>query len=733
MWMPRAPAHPLETNAESRRVLRAETAPFLADARLDGAQRLAVGVPRDEARVRQVAPDGGEVLLLDAEQVEPLAAGELDGRHLVFLGDLGDRAQLLRRRDAAPDPRHDGVRAVLLDIAVSALVDETRLRVVDVLARPRAEHVEVQRRPALVTAVGRRPFEEPHRVGDRLEPVLGDGGADFLVRVDGALAHALARRRIGVVAAERVGEKLLDEPRARAAARRRFRVRAHVVEREQALGRDRADDVPFANAVAAADLGRVGQAAHGARPRRPGVADVCLTEEDVLAEVRDLRVLAQKLEVPGAVDRVSVEHGALDAVVAHDELLVHAARGVLEHELLRAGPAPKVTGRKQVDPGDLELRRDVGARIAADAELGEMVRDDLGLLEQRRDEPVAFATMLDALAHGIDARIERLHRVVDEHAAPRREPGGFRELDVRPDADGHDDEIGFEHGAVVEPDPAHAALAEDRLGLRRHRELEAASLERFAQQTGRRGVELPFHEAVDEMHDGHVHAALLKPVCRLETEQPAADHDGFRGSAGRVDHALDVVDVAIRDDAVEIDARQRQHDGVRARREQEPVVRRDGVALAADLSPGAIYLDDTLAGDEPDAVLRIPIDGVEHDVVDRLLGREHRREQDTVVVAVRLGAEDRDLVGLGRELDELLDCTHAGHAVADQHELAFSLLSHRALVPSVTTVATSDHRGSGEIRRPPRINCLAPTTSTRATAMPCRRPRAARRRRSSRT
>ena len=141
-----------------------------------------------------------------------------------------------------------------------------------------------------------------------------------------------------------------------------------------------------------------GQQRHGVGTGRARVADVRLAEQDVLAKVADLRAVAHELEIPRAVDGIAVQHGALDLVALHDELLVDAARGVLEHELLGVGAAREVAGREQVDARDLELRRGLRARVAADAELREMVRDDFRLLEQRRDEAVACAAMLHALA-----------------------------------------------------------------------------------------------------------------------------------------------------------------------------------------------------------------------------------------------------------------------------------------------------------------------------------------------
>src|SRR5262249_29477712 len=154
-----------------------------------------------------------------------------------------------------------------------------------------------------------------------LELLAHDRLPNFFVRVDRARAHRLLRRRLRVVAAERYAEQLLDEARARAARGGRFGVRTNLVEREQALRRDRLDDRALADSVAAADLGRVGQRRDAGRARDARVADVRLAEQQALAEVRDRRAVAEKLEVPRAVDGVAVEHRPTDLVVLHDDLL----------------------------------------------------------------------------------------------------------------------------------------------------------------------------------------------------------------------------------------------------------------------------------------------------------------------------------------------------------------------------------------------------------------------------
>src|SRR5690606_34359819 len=130
--------HRFQVDAHLRAVLGAEAAELAAHAGLHRADRLAVGVARLHP---EVAPDIDQVLLAHAQQVDALAAGDLDHRHRVLVGDIGDAAQLGGVGHAALHLRDHRKRAVLLDVGVRALVDEAALWVVDRLARPAREHV----------------------------------------------------------------------------------------------------------------------------------------------------------------------------------------------------------------------------------------------------------------------------------------------------------------------------------------------------------------------------------------------------------------------------------------------------------------------------------------------------------------------------------------------------------------------------------------------------------------
>jgi hypothetical protein len=93
------------------------------------------------------------------------------------------------------------------------------------------------------------------------------------------------------------------------------------------------------------------------------------------------------------------------------------------------------------------------------------------------------------------------------------------------------------------------------------------------------------------------------------------------------------------------------------------------VPSARHRAADAVDLRHRLAQVQRDAVARIPGQRVEDDLVERLLAGQHRRQQDAVVVGVRLGAEDGDVVEVRRDAQQLLQRAHAGHAVADHHEL----------------------------------------------------------------
>jgi hypothetical protein len=83
----------------------------------------------------------------------------------------------------------------------------------------------------------------------------------------------------------------------------------------------------------------------------------------------------------------------------------------------------------------------------------------------------------------------------------------------------------------------------------------------------------------------------------------------------------------------------------------------------------AVDLDDRITRMQGDAAARVPDRPVQHDVVGLLLAGQHRRQQDAVVIAARLGAEHGDGKAIRHaQFQQLFHGTHAGHAIAGHHQ-----------------------------------------------------------------
>ncbi len=72
----------------------------------------------------QIGPGFGEILLLHAQDIQALGAGDLDHPCVIFFRNIGYSTKLIRVGDATSGAGHDGERAVVLDVAVDPVVYE---------------------------------------------------------------------------------------------------------------------------------------------------------------------------------------------------------------------------------------------------------------------------------------------------------------------------------------------------------------------------------------------------------------------------------------------------------------------------------------------------------------------------------------------------------------------------------------------------------------------------------
>src|SRR4051812_48818352 len=216
----------LEVDAGGDRVAEAEAAEVRPDARLDRAHRLGVRVA---GRHPEVGPHGGQVLLAHAQQVDALAARDLDHRQLVLVGDVGDPPQLVGRDHAAADARHDAERAVVLDVGVDAVVDEAR---VALLAEPaRLALGDEVGQPGLAGAALAPGAARRAQLADRGDVLLAHDARELLARLAPARAQ---ERRVLALAAALERQQLADDGPAGTAARAGAGDRDDLLRRAQA-------------------------------------------------------------------------------------------------------------------------------------------------------------------------------------------------------------------------------------------------------------------------------------------------------------------------------------------------------------------------------------------------------------------------------------------------------------------------------------------------------------------
>ena len=219
-----------------------------------------------------------------------------------------------------------------------------------------------------------------------------------------------------------------------------------------------------------------------------------------------------------------------------------------------------------------------------------------------------------------------------------------------------------------------------------------------------RRIELALHQRWHQVHDRDIHALLFQTRGGFKAQQPATDHNGAAARFGCKQHGLHVVQIAVGQNAGKAGTGNRDDNRARAGCDDELVI---GYGLTDCRGHGprvAIDLCDRHPLIERDAVLHIPAVAMDDDLIEGLVAREHRRQHDAVVVHARLGVEDRNVIRIGRALDQALKRTSGGHPIAyDDKPLLHRVLL--ALLQAQKNAARQDASGSVETSCPAALPC----------------------------
>ena len=204
-------------------------------------------------------------------------------------------------------------------------------------------------------------------------------------------------------------------------------------------------------------------------------------------------------------------------------------------------------------------------------------------------------------------------------------------------------------------------------------------LELAPEHLGRAGIELRFHQVRHQMDDVRLEAPVQKAARGLQSQQAAADDSGAsRGRCAGHD-ALAVVERAKHEHALLERAVLIAH-VVERRNHRAAAGRNDELVVALRRSRRlhcTCFACRSIRSTRTPAWSVMPLDGVpreriDEDVVRLVAAREHAREQDAVVVAARLVAEDRDFEPIAAAArEQIVDEPRPRHAVADDDEPLF--------------------------------------------------------------
>ena len=201
----------------------------------------------------------------------------------------------------------------------------------------------------------------------------------------------------------------------------------------------------------------------------------------------------------------------------------------------------------------------------------------------------------------------------------------------------------------------------------------------------------------------------LHAAGRLQAQQTTADHRDALLAAGIAHHRHGVVQRAKAEDSrcqrrvIRPQAFYRREEGAAAGGQHQLVVPDGRPIIGVDPVGEPVNADYPHPGMQPNAVVAIPVPGVEEKVrielvlvrVDALLWAcgEQLREQDAVVVAVRLVTEHGDTEHRTATAgQDLFDSPSAPHTISDHHQFFHGI--HTSTRPKSTTTSPTQPSGA---------------------------------------
>ena len=216
-----------------------------------------------------------------------------------------------------------------------------------------------------------------------------------------------------------------------------------------------------------------------------------------------------------------------------------------------------------------------------------------------------------------------MHVVVHDYAALDFEPSFLAESDIGANAGGDYDQIRRDAAAAFEFDPLHVSVPQNLSSAESQQHRNSHLVHFGGEITAARRIKLALHQRFYQVDDSYVAALNLQTTRGFEAEQPAADHNSFQSGPGTVQQSTRVVKISKDENAVFFNFFDRRNKRITAGGQEKLVESGDAAVVAGHSSGHGIHVDDANAQPQIDAILFIPIEPVQNDVMNGFLSGEH--------------------------------------------------------------------------------------------------------------
>ncbi len=605
----------------------------------------------------QIPPYPGKVFFRYPQKINPLSAGQFDHSDVVFGGGPGDPHQFFRTGHSAINTRNNRECAVVLNVGMNPVVDETGIPLIFVSFRPDGLQKRRQSRLALRIFPARGQLLKNRT--DRFQSSGLDLGGKFGFLQRHTRDIIVFPRIIGNIPQNSFNQ-LSNGPAARTAPGSGPCLGTDGGGTAAIVLEDGVGDFFLADAVTIANLGGLRQVFHlkercsGRRAKKDLGA---ILRQFHLASVQPHQIIREGC--------IAQQNSSVNPIVTNNHLFVNAAAWVtVDNDFILRQTRLFFSQGGQLNAHDFEFGACLRSRVfGVDTAAGDDIRNHLGLLPDGFHKAIHNAAVFDAFPQSKDVRIACPQLIVTDDPPvdlERRMDSQFRD-GTGAGADNH--HIRCHQSSIFEYKGRRLAVfAQNPCCHSIHKHMKPHSFHNILEHPRRLLIQLRRHELRGGLNDRHVQIMSHQPPRRLQSQQPSADHNGLTAILRVLPNAPAVVNGTKKKCPGTAKPFDRGNERTGPRGQDKKIIRflqkhcvprlignravgrqSRRHALDKNIFPAAVNAHNLDTGIKRDVVFTIPGQRMSDDLLGALRLVQDIAQKDTVVIAVRFRPEHDNL------------------------------------------------------------------------------------------